>query len=219
MKKILFVFISLSLIKTILFAQNLDSIKINDGQFKNAILFDFNNLSLNSFQGGIGYKYWTSDQNAFISKLKFLMADYKKDKTESLLGEENNDFSIGIDLGLENHFKKYKELSPYIGFIIGGDFNKVSRKTISDQETYDFMFPFQPKNEVKTESISIGLELFFGIEYFINKNISFAGQYNIGTQFKFGEEKILSNTVDDVRDINEFRIGISSSSLILAIYF
>jgi hypothetical protein len=219
MQKILFVLVCLGLSKSILFAQIEDTFEVNNLQGERAILFNFNNLTLNSFDGGIGYKYWSSDQNAFLGKLKFMMANNKKDKTESLMGEENYDLSIGFDLGFENHFGKYKDISPYIGVAVGAAFNKVSRKTILDERTYEFMFPPQPKNEVKTESVTFGLELFFGIEYFINKNISFAGQYNIGTLYKFGEEKIVSNTVDDIRDINKFSIGISSSSIILAIYF
>jgi hypothetical protein len=212
-------FILIFLIVSLSFAQVEDSLRINDNESKTAILFELNNLNLNTFKGGIGLKCWGAGQTAYIGKINFSVNKDKKEKSNRLMGEENSEILVGADFGIEKHFDFFNNISPYLGIMLGVGFEKIKTKTILSESTFYFFYPSYYNNEIKTTLISLSLELNFGIEYFLNHNISITGQYSLGVFYKFGKEEIVSNIVEESREISELNTGISSSSLILSVYF
>ena len=213
------IFVIVILLGSFLFAQVPDPIATNNYAGRKGLLFDFNNISLNTFRGGIGMKYWSSNQTAYTGKIILSVAKDKKEESGNLMGEESSEVLIGVDFGYENHIAFLNKISPYFGVTIGAGFEKIYNTLNLSESTYFFMFPSSYNNETETSLISITLLFDFGIEFFLHKNISLAGQYSIGGVYKFGEEKIVSNIVEDSRNITELNAGISSSSLILSIYF
>ena len=213
------IFVLIILMGSLLFAQVPDTLETNNYKGKKAVLFDFNNFSLDTFQGGIGFKYWTSNRTAYTGKIKLSVIKDEKEKSEQLMGEESSEVLIGVDLGIEKHRAPMNRISPYFGVTIGAGFEKINNKVTLGESTDYFMYPPYYNNETETSLISFTIRFNLGIEFFIHKNISLAGQYSLGGFYKFGEEKIVSNIVEDRRQITEPNTGISSSSLILSIYF
>ena len=213
------IFVLIILMGSLLFAQVPDTLETDNYKGKKAVLFDINNFSLDTFRGGIGFKYWTSNRTAYTGKIKLSVIKDEKEKSEQLMGEESSEVLIGVDFGIEKHIAFMNRISPYFGVTIGAGFEKINNKVTLGESTYFFRYPSYYNNETETSLISFTLLFNFGIEFFIHKNISLAGQYSLGGFYKFGEEKIVSNIVEDRRQITEINTGISSSSLILSIYF
>ena len=212
------IFVLIILMGSLLFAQVSDTLETNNYKGKKAILFDFNNFSLDTFRGGIGLKYWTSNRTAYAGKIKLSVIKDEKEKSEQLMGEESNEILIGVDFGIEKHIAFMDRISPYYGGTIGAGFEKVNNKVTLGETIDSFRYPSYYNNETETSLISFTLLFNFGIEFFVHKSISLAGQYSFGGFYKFGEEKIVSNIVEDSRQITQLNTGISSSSLILSIY-
>jgi len=217
MNKLFFFLIILS--GSLLYAQIPDTLQTENYENKKGLLFDFNNLSLDTFQGGIGFKYWTSNQMAYTAKIKLSVSRKEKEKSEQLMGEESGEILIGVDFGIEKHLEFMDRISPYWGGTCGAAFEKINNKVKLGESTDFFRYPSYYNNETKTSLISFAVQFNLGVEFFVHKNISFAGHYSLAAFYKFGDEKIVSNTVKDNRQITELNTGISSSSLILSIYF
>ncbi len=213
------IFVLIVLMGSLVFAQVPDTLETNNYKGKKAILFNINNFSLDMFRGGIGFKYWTSNLTVYTGKIKLSVIKDEKEKSEQLMGEESGEVLIGVDFDIENHIAFKNRISPYFGVTIGAGFEKIYNKVTLGESTYFFMYPSYFNNETETSLISFTLRFNLGIEFFIHENISLAGQYSLGGFYKFGEEKIVSNIVEDRRQITELNTGISSSSLILSIYF
>jgi len=209
------IFAAVFLTASMLCAQNKDSARGGS----HAVVFDFDNLSLDSFEGGAGFKYWKSSRTAFTAKLRFTADKTDKKKSEQLMGEKNSLLRAGIDFGFERHVKIHTKISPYWGAAAGAGYERIENELIPSEYADRFSYGLNYNNGTKTELISFMLECSFGIEFFLLDEISIAGQYSIGAVYKFGKEKIVSNIVDDSRRISELNTGISSSSFILSIYF
>lgn len=182
---------------------------------KNAILFSFNGLNLDAFDNGIGWKRWLSDKVAINSKLEVLISKDKKESSDALNGSENTSYSFELTFGLERHFQKVNSLSPYVGGQLGIGYEQIENKIIPME--FDFLGP-DYLYDIETKSGSVSLQVLLGVEYYLKKNISLCGQYSIGGDYGFGNEKTNSITANDKQDISELHFGIRSSSLILAIY-
>ena len=217
MKKFLFTAVLLTAL--ILPAQVKDTLETGSFAGKKAIIFNFNNFSLDAFEGGIGLKYWKSNQTAVIVRLGVSVIKSEKEKSAELMGEENSAVEAGIDFGIERHVKINKKFSPYWGAVIGAGYERVKRKIVLSERLHYYDFSTGHNNGTTAELISVRLKFNIGIEYFLHKQISLVGQYSFGGLYKFGTEEIISNIVDVSRRVSELNTGISSSSLILAIYF
>jgi hypothetical protein len=184
---------------------------------KNALLFSIENLSLGSFNGGIGWKHWSSNSLAIISNITVIYSKDKKESTNVLMGYESSQKQFAISLRAEKHIRFINKLSPYIAGRFGFGYESIESKVIPSNTLFYYDLSYY-ENESKSTSVSLSLDFSFGIEYFLTDNIAISGQYNIGGHYKFGEEKVVSTIVEDTRDISNIDIGISSSSFIISIY-
>jgi len=217
MKRLIFILIIL--MESSLFSQFLDTLETSNYTGGKAVLFDLNKLSLDTFQGGIGFKYWISNRKAYTGNIKLSVIKDEKDKSKQLMGEESSEIFIGVDFGIEKHIAFVNRISPYYGLTIGSGFEKINNKVTPGESTYFLGYPSYYNNDMETSLVSFTFQFNLGVEYFIHNNISLDGQYSLGGIYKYGEEKIVSNIVEDSRHITELNAGISSSSLILSIYF
>ncbi|NQT61881.1 MAG: hypothetical protein HQ556_02885 [Candidatus Marinimicrobia bacterium] len=217
MKRLIFILIIL--MESSLFSQFLDTLETSNYTGEKAVLFEFNNLRLDTFQGGIGFKYWISKRKAYTGNIKLSVIKDEKDKSEQLMGEESSEIFIGVNFGIEKHIAFINRISPYYGLTLGSGFEKINNKVTRGESTYFLWYPSYYNNDVETSLLSFTFQFNLGVEYFIHNYISLEGQYSLGGFYKYGEEKIVSNIVEDSRHITELNVGISSSSLILSIYF
>ncbi len=79
MKKI-YLFIIVLMLSS-LFAQEREVVENSSRNSNKAILFNFDNFSLNSFNGGIGIKYWPSNKTAYVGKINISHLKGEKEKT------------------------------------------------------------------------------------------------------------------------------------------
>jgi len=218
MKKLFTVFVIL-LSNASLFSQNASELKLENYKDKFALLFCADRLNRESYKGGIGWKKWRKDKSAFVCKLNVSLLKEEKDKTSELSGSKKENQKYEFSFGIMKHKDFVKRFSPFIGGQVGASYEKMMSKISSNFGSDGFSFYPSLKNEIKQQSISLSLQMVFGIEYFITDTISFSGQYNFGGYYRFGTEKTVSNILDAEQDISEVYFGIWSSSLILSVYF
>ena len=194
---------------------DVDTSKALEG--RNALLFSIENLSLSSFNSGIGWKHWSSNSLAIIGNITVMYSKDKKESTDVLMGNESSQMQFAISFGAEKHIRFIDKISPYFAGRFGFGYESIESKVIPSNRLYYFDLSYY-ENESKSKLLSLSLDISFGIEYYLTDNISISGQYNLGGRYKFGEEKIVSTIVEDTRDISNINIGISSSSFIISIY-
>lgn len=201
-----------------LFSQDIEGEKTNELNRKNALLFNFDGLKLGSFNGGFGWKKWTSNSRAVVGKFKIVLSRDKEERTQALSGSESSQIGLELTFGVEKHLNNVNRLSPYLGGQVGIGYEELENKIIPNEALSYYRFDEGYKNESERKLISISLQIILGIEYYLKKNISLSGQYSIGGYYGFGTEKTVSNIVDGKQDISKIHFGIWSSSLILLIY-
>ncbi len=124
-----------------------------------ALLFDFaglSNLGANAYNGGIGGKYFLSDQTALRAMLLFGLDN------RSLAGAKNDNIQFGLSAGLEYHLPISTNASPYVGGMV----------TAKSEDT--------KITGATSTSTSAGVAGIAGVEYFFNKNISLSAEYQFG---------------------------------------
>ena len=183
---------------------------------KKAISFSFDGFNLGEFNGGIGGKIWLSDKSALVTSIDLDFSDTEYDGGAVLVERDDTAFSGGLKFGLERHFKANKKISPYIGALLGINYNQRERKR--QDTTY---------TSKSTDSAVVpSLRLVLGVEYFITKNISLSGQHNLGFSYYLGEQKVyrkysddIDGMIDEKQDYTRMQVGFGTSSLVLSIYF
>ena len=194
----------------ILFSQDDKETSVISLKGKKAILFSFNGFNLNSYNGGVGWKKWTSDNTAIIWKFVAAHQKDKKEESRSLPGIESGESSYEITFGFEKHLKNLsRKLSPYLGGQLGIGYAKTENKLIGSRYN---------ENEIKEKTLSYSLQALFGVEYFLSQKISLSGQYNLGGYYTYGNEQVNSSVVDDSQKVSKFHFGVWASSITLSIY-
>jgi hypothetical protein len=180
---------------------------------KTGILFNFNGLNLNPYEGGIGIKKGISRSTALIASLQFSYYKDEEEVTDEMSGSEYRNSSIGIMFGFEKHLKQIKRISPYLGVSLlirqGKYYYKYTQPlswgsyySITDQSTL-FLNPM----------------LFMGFEIKITNNVYLAGQYALGYEYGFGTSKDETPSSSEKQDLKITTAGADASSVILIIYF
>lgn len=98
---------------------------------KKALLFSINEFRLESFNGGVGLKFWTSKSFAVLGQINYSYSKAERDKTEKLTGNIETDISYGASIGFEKHLSMVKNISPYFGLSIGIGFENRTEKVNS----------------------------------------------------------------------------------------
>jgi len=188
-----------------------------DKPFKTTSLnFEISALSLQSFYGGVGGKTWLSDSFSLIASIGGGFNTEKTDPTSSSTKGKNESYSVILTLGAESHFNLKDNISPYIAFQLSGNYsNQKYLPTI----IYDYTLPPTPDiKEAQNYQYNIRLAIGFGVEIWLSKRISLAGQYLLGGGYFWAKE---GSTTINVLDRNKsgYTFGTSTSAIILAIYF
>lgn len=180
---------------------------------KTAFLFNFNGLDLSPYEGGIGIKKGISKSTALIVSLQFSYFKDEEEVTNELSGIEYRSSSMGILLGFEKHFGQIKSVSPYwgLGLLVG-----------QHEIYYKYTYPLDYGDYYdisKERLVFLNPMLFVGFEIKVIDHVSLAGQYALGYEYAFGTHKDEDNTSSAKQDLKLTIAGVSTSSLILTIYF
>lgn len=130
-------------------------------QHKKALLFSINEFRLESFNGGVGLKFWTSERFALLGKINYSYSKSERDKTEKLTGNIDKDISYGASIGFEKHISIVKSISPYFGLSIGVGFENKNEKV----NTADYLGTIYT-NERTTSSYALSANLSLGADFF-----------------------------------------------------
>lgn len=224
--------ISLIFLCTIVFAQDEPKTSIKGGA--TALIFEFDgldNLSADSYEGGLGAKLFISRNLALRFVLNFdRLSETDPANPQGILRGKNGEYrrtEFGLGAGLEYHFITKARVSPYIGggfgFMYGSSENKPA-------VTY-----FQGANATRTVTETTGIYQFSimgvsGVELFIIKEVSLSAEYIFDIGF-YGDgntkytEVAISGTpvVNDsytLKGDNGWYIGTyARGRLVLSIYF
>lgn len=169
-----------------------------------AVLFNFTGLStlnLGAYNGGVGGKYFISDDIAVRGMLLFGVDNETTKGTVDFTNATDNKLSFGIGGGLEYHLPLASRVSPYLG---GEVFFMNSAETFTPS-----VLAGGTANSIKTTTTSFGLGAIAGVEYFFNDNVSLAAEYQFGVES--------DNTTNPGTD--ELKIGFQTAGLTFAVYF
>ncbi|MDZ7264840.1 MAG: porin family protein [candidate division KSB1 bacterium] len=203
-----------------LFSQEPATLQNKDLVNKNALLFTFDGLQLNSIEGGIGWKKWTRENRAIVVALQALASREEKDEGQELTGIEMNQLAVHLHVGTEKRFPIHHRLAPYYGGLFGFGYEKLVNK-IKPSKRLKVWPSYEPPYRSETQSALFSVSAYFvvGMEYFIWNNLSLSGQYEMGGDIRWGQEKNISTVVQEVRDTSKLNLGVWSSRLMLSLYF
>lgn len=219
MKKCMILLIAISLSISFTFGQETEFNMPQKGN--KAMLFEFSGLGFLGaleYKGGLGYKMFLSDNMGLRTAL---LLNYNRDNIpfDGEGGEDGYDqtFGIGAEIALEFH-KNFGKVSPYTG--IGGQFFRTTTEIANPVP--DGVEQPTLKNQIGSDAgMLTGGYFIMGMEYFINKNISLAGEYRFGVEYvsALTEKYDSGTTTIETEGGSSLRAGIVSSGLFtLAIY-
>lgn len=174
-----------------------------------AVLFSFNGLgtlNLGEYEGGVGVKYFVESDLAVRGMLGFGVDNETTKGAVGYTDSTENTVSFGVGGAVEYHLPLASHVSPYVG----GEIlfmTSTETRTPSVFTGSPFGGPSAPSE--KTTSTGFGLGGVAGVEYFFNRNISLAAEYQLGIAF--------NNYSNPGR--NKFRAGFQTAGLTLAVYF
>jgi len=191
-----------------------------------ALLFEFSgldNLGANSFNGGIGGKYFIDNRMAIRGSLQFMTINetIPFQGTGGVNGESQAN-RFGLSAAVEVHFDTSR-VNPYFGGGLGIAFTSTESKTaeadVADQTT--------TKNDRNgefgyyggTEFVIFGM---IGVEIFIFNKLSLAAEYRLGygNNSRKDMEITQGNTTTTFEQGSITGFGLESSgALILSVYF
>lgn len=200
-----------------------------------AVLFTFdglNTIRADNFDGGAGFKYFLSEENAIRVGLQFSKAS-STDAANPVAPDTGVDGSedgttFGISLALERHLRTAR-VSPYFG--VGAGFSTTST------EATDAVVGNPPGPQTTVKNLDGGHRIsgtFFqggstvevfglgGFEFFLTEEVSFSAEYRLGyAKISQKDEEVTFGTTTTTTAFGDSSlININSSGLFtLAIYF
>ncbi|MBI3578129.1 MAG: outer membrane beta-barrel protein [Ignavibacteriales bacterium] len=228
-KKFSWLIVIFGMLTTNAFTQEVTPV-LNSGA--TAVLFSFDglaNLGANSFDGGLGGKWYWSDQWAVRAGLQFATGsvDIPSNPPPGSTGTDGSvsAWRLGIGFAAEYHLTKSR-VTPYFGGGVGFAITRTESKNpvISASQT-------TVKNNRNGETL-IGQTFFGGtsfdiyglggVEFFLTKEVSLAAEYRLGATFvsRADEERINANTSITSKLGSSSMFGITTGgALTLAVYF
>jgi len=179
------------------------------GDGSSAILFEFNQISLSNFKGGVGGKFFHSDTRAFRIGLTGSFRHLQTDREQGQDITENS-YSAGLRAGEFFHRNLRHYIRGYTGLELTVDY---SRYKFEREE--NGAFPHEEKRRILRGSIGP----VFGIEYFLTKNLSVAGEYALRlTALRTIEDRTI-DTETRTDTTTQYLVGIQTGGIFLSIYF
>jgi len=173
-------------------------------------IFGSNSGGQFDYLGGIRYRTFTTDSNAFrigvnlsYNKNTQIIQQENQGGNNDLVELKEKDSRFGISLlgGKEFHFSGTKRLSPFVGYqgLVG--YSRTVKNTdvqpdLTDNDTYTNTW----KNANGTDGFSIGAGVFAGFDYYFVKNLYLGVELDFG----FAYTKRLKTTFEhgDDNDLN-----------------
>lgn len=160
--------------------------------------------------GGIGFKYFLSNQFSLLASLGFGSAssEYEIGTNEKT---ETTGTIFGIAVDADYHFPDLYSISTYIGA-------NINFGSLSGEDTYTY------NTNVSTEeytSSSFGLGLNIGFDWFFTEGISLGGKYTLGYK-NFSEPELTSSsgtnsTTEKGPSSSAFGVGVGT--IVLSVHF
>jgi len=202
-----------------LLAGQLQAAPVSTDNGDKALVFTFSglsNMSLGSYDGGVGLRYYIGDALALRPGINFGMAsgdDESKNGTD--VEAESSSWSLRASVALEKHRAAgSSSLSPYygVGAALGaGHSESERRRTVLADSTL--------KEETASDSRNASVFLLAGFEWGFADGITLGGEYQFGARF-FSSELELKNDVgpvDSQFDRSQFSLDVSAASLFLSV--
>lgn len=191
-----------------------------------ALLFEFSgldNLGANSFNGGIGGKYFLKSNMAIRAGLQFMnISEDDPFQGNGGIDGEAQATEFGISAALEVHLTS-KRVSPYYGGGLALAFTSTESKSAEADPADQVTIKNNRNGEFGyyggTEFTIYGL---VGVEVFVLRNLSLAAEYRLGFSHisRKDEEATLGNTTVTTKLGSIRAIGIASAGVLtLAVYF
>jgi opacity protein-like surface antigen len=203
------------------------------GAGSKAMLFTFSGLSFlgaNAFDGGFGAKYYLAGPLALRAGLQFTVAnqDIPANPPAGVTGTDGSRSATGygISAAVEYHFLTTR-VSPYVG---GGlSFNNLTTETKSaviapatQTITKNSQTAVAINGTNYTAGMNLGVGGLAGVEFFVTKEISLSGEYQLGyTMTSHPDQEVTNgNTTVTTQVGGGTTIGIGAvGALTLAVYF
>ena len=170
-----------------------------------ALSFSFNGFNLSSYYGGVGGRYWISESTVFNASVGGLISEREYEETENLDNGIEKSKYLNIGVGMENHFTVEDDLSPYLS----------SRLSFGISEQY-----YRNYNSMEQiyKTYSYNLDIGLGVEYWLIERISLSGQHLFNLSYETGQRTV-GGYESETQNINGFRVGFGTTSIMLSIYF
>jgi opacity protein-like surface antigen len=221
LRHILLLFLCL-FIPSFVFAEASD--EIADRKGNKAIIFSFDEFNLSRFNLGIGAKYWLSNRFAVNISIGYTNNANELETPDQLVSlpdgtiiEVNNVNDIkssqwGFSTGAQWYFPLTDQVSPYLG----GQARITRAKQLTTTKSEPPVFS---ESRITSTFVNYGVDAIFGIEYFFSRSISLAGEYQFGTTWSSGKtvSRFESSSIRSKSSGRSF--GVSTSALILSVYF
>jgi hypothetical protein len=202
------------------------------GAGSKGMMFSFSglsNLGVNNFNGGLGGKYFLSEALALRAAILFAHAG-QEDLANPPTGFVGTDGSrsateFGLTIGAEYHMLKSR-VSPYVGAELG--FTSAS----TEQKSAGTALPPAVYTQTVTKNatggllgyyggMNIGIAAILGVEFFLTKELSLAGEYQLGFGItsRSDQEITTGPTTTTTKTGSTTAMGVSTTALTLAVYF
>lgn len=235
MKKILAVIAVVAITTTASFAQDVT----NFASGTKALLFNVDgfigNLKANSYSPyGIGMKYYLNSDMAVRGMIRFGMNSEVDPWDAAAMGNQagtngtfdETTFGIGADVLM--YMMQNNRVKPYmgLGFMFATTSNEKKDKAASGQfqnTTQNGGYTY--KNGVNSlfAGTTLGVGLMFGVEYFITKELSLAGEYKLGFASMTAADVTVTTQAATTTTVggsgSQIGFGQNTMSLLLNVYF
>ncbi|MGH2568934.1 MAG: outer membrane protein, partial [Bacteroidota bacterium] len=184
-------------------------------------------LNANAFDGGIGVKYYLSDEWAARGGLQFASANQNVPHP-SPPGTDGSisAWSVGVSGSLEYHLTKTR-VSPYLGGGVGFSLARTESKSIADPgadqtTTKNFFGGVTIGGQPYLSGTRLSVFGLAGVEYFFVKEVSLAAEYRLGfaSTSRPDQEVIVGNTTTTTPIGSTTVLAIATGGVLtLAVYF
>lgn len=202
------------------------------GAKSKGLIFSFDglsNLGVDNFNGGLGGKFFLSNAMAIRAAILFAHANQEVLANPGV-GQVGTDgsqtaTSFGVSAGMEYHLLTAR-VSPYVGAEIGFSSTSTESKSAGSATPPAVFTQTTTKNATNgllgyLAGMNIGIAAILGVEFFLTKELSLAGEYQVGYGIlsRPDMEVIQGPNTTKTKTGSFSAIDVSTAALTLAVYF
>lgn len=212
MKRVLFCLIAVMFV-----AQGALAAEIDTGAGAKALIFQFSGLSdlgLSGWQGGVGARYYLSDDLAIRPGVDFSLGSSKVKGTSGSTDDKESDVTLGANVAIEMHRAGPKSISPYLG--AGAGFS-------TSKHTEEPSHASSPSSGTLLKSTTVGTAfaafVMAGFEWGFSESLTLGGEYRAGLNFGSGHVETERQGVPTVKtnEASALGLGFGTASLFLSV--